>query len=279
MSLTRNSQFRSLLFVPGSKPERFDKALQSGADAVIIDLEDAVSPDDKDEARRAITAWVRPDRRVLVRVNAKGTQWFEQDALLCKLPGVAGVVLPKAENPRDVTELVAIAKTKTAVFPLIESAQGMWNVLEIAKAPFVRQLMFGTLDFMVDMNMELENDDLNQYRAQMAAASRVANIRAPLDGVTTCIDENAIIERDTLNGKRWGFAGKLCIHPKQVAIVNECYAPSAVDVAWAKRVLDASSRADGAALCVDGKMVDRPVVLRAQRIVDLASSALAAQMD
>ncbi|WP_159462778.1 hypothetical protein [Caballeronia catudaia] len=120
---------------------------------------------------------------------------------------------------------------------------------------------------------------MNQYRAQMTAASRVANIPAPLDSVTTCIDEVAVIQRDTLNGKRWEFAGKLCIHPKQVAIVNGCCAPSAVDVAWAKRVLDASGRANSAALCVDGKMVDRPVVLRAQRIVELASSASAARMD
>jgi citrate lyase subunit beta / citryl-CoA lyase len=267
----RTSQLRSLLFVPGSKPERFEKALQSGADAVIIDLEDAVSPEEKDKARRAIASWVRPDRPVLIRVNARGTPWFKEDALLCRLPGVAGLILPKTESSTDITELISISKKRTAVFPLIESAQGMWNVLSIAKAPFVQQLMFGTLDFMVDLNMELENDQLNLYRAQMTSASRIADIRPPIDGVTLYIDEPALIASDTLNGKRWGFAGKLCIHPRQVETVNHAYAPSEHEILWARRVLEAANKEQVAALSVDGKMVDKPVFLRAQRIIEIAN--------
>ncbi|HXZ09965.1 MAG TPA: aldolase/citrate lyase family protein [Paraburkholderia sp.] len=123
------SSYRTFLFVPGSKPERCDKALRSGADAVIIDLEDAVALDRKDEARRSIVEWARAARRVLVRINARGTAWFEQDALLGKLPGVAGIVLPKAESADDVVALISLIKGKIPVFPLIESAQGMWNAI------------------------------------------------------------------------------------------------------------------------------------------------------
>jgi citrate lyase subunit beta/citryl-CoA lyase len=265
---------RTFLFVPGSKPERFNKALESGADVVIIDLEDAVGLDQKDEARRAVTEWARADRRVLIRTNARGTPWFEKDALLGKLPGVEGIVLPKTEGAEDVTSLVHLIKRKIAVFPLIESAQGMVNAAQIAKAPFVKQLMFGTLDFMVDMNMALDNDELNIYRAQMSTVSRVANICAPIDGVTTSIEDADQLMRDTQNGKRWGFAGKLCIHPKQVATVKQCYTPSEQDIAWARRVISASAGAAGAAVSVDGKMVDRPVVLRAQIIVEAAGASI-----
>ncbi|MDR5765868.1 MULTISPECIES: CoA ester lyase [unclassified Caballeronia] len=272
MPQTRNQTHRSFLFVPGNKPERFDKALASGAHAVIIDLEDAVAPDDKVEARHMIADYLSPGREVFLRVNARGTPWFEQDALLCKLPGVRGVVLPKAESASDVTDLVSLVKAKIPVYPLIESAHGMWDSLQIAKAPFVKQLMFGTLDFMVDMNMELENAELNSYRAQLSTVSRVAGIRAPIDGVTTDINDVEGLTRDTLNGKRWGFAGKLCIHPKQVGTVNSSYAPSESDINWAKRVLEAFRISAGGAVSVDGKMVDKPVVLRAQSLLELADA-------
>src|ERR1700759_2436824 len=112
-------QQSSFLFVPGNKRERFDKAVASGADAVIIDLEEAVSPQEKEDARRAIVSWLNPQAHVLIRVNARGTPWFEDDARLCKLPGVAGVILPKAECAEDVTTLVALIKARIAVFPLI----------------------------------------------------------------------------------------------------------------------------------------------------------------
>ena len=269
MSHTNSERFRSFLFVPGNKPERFAKALASGADAVIIDLEDSVASDQKNAARSAIVAWANPSQRVYVRVNGRGTPSFEQDALLCRLPGVRGVVLPKAETPADVTDLVALARTRTAVFPLIESAKGLWNALDIAKAPCVQQLMFGTLDFMVDMKLDLTNGDLNVFRAELAKVSRIAQIAAPIDGVTTEIDDAGRLSHETLNGKRWGFVGKLCIHPRQVATVNRCYAPSDSELEWARRVLDAARAAGGAAVSIDGQMVDRPVVVRAQQILKL----------
>ncbi|SPB13542.1 aldolase [Caballeronia novacaledonica] len=261
-------RYRSFLFVPGNRPERFAKALDSGADAIIIDLEDAVAPASKDEARDAIAAWLSPERPVLIRVNACDTPWFDRDAQLGKLRGVAGIVLPKAEKAADIIALVSRTKSTMPVFPLIESAQGMFNALEIAKAPCVHRLMFGTLDFCADMNMATDDDVLDPFRANLAMISRVAGIGAPIDGVTPAIDDEDVLKNETLNGKRRGFSGKLCIHPKQVRTINACYAPSDAELAWAKRVLDAFSNANGAAIAVDGKMVDRPVVLRAQSIIE-----------
>ncbi len=270
MSHLSMSQPRSLLFVPGSQPDRFNKALNSGADTVIIDLEDAVKPDAKDDARRAVAAWAAPDRQVLLRVNANGTPWFTEDAQLARLRGVTGIVLPKAESASDVVALVSLTKTKLPIFPLIESAEGMWNAMAIANAPFVHQLMFGTLDFIADMGIESDGGELDPFRAQLVMISRVAGIHPPIDGVTPAIDDVERLATETRNGKRRGFGGKLCIHPKQVATVNQCYAPSESELAWARRVLDASEKANGAAISIDGRMVDRPVVRRAQRLVDLA---------
>jgi citrate lyase subunit beta/citryl-CoA lyase len=270
MSHFSQPQHRSFLFVPGSHPDRFSKALGSGADAVIVDLEDAVATDAKAEARRAVAEWASPERAVFVRVNARNTPWFGEDAQLSRLRGVTGLILPKAEAASDVVALLSVTRTKIPVFPLIETAQGMWNALEIAKAPFVQQLMFGTLDFIADMGMASDGYELDTFRAQLVMISRIAGIQPPVDGVTTSIDDADRLTAETTKGKRWGFGGKLCIHPKQVSIVNACYTPSESEVAWAQRVLDESGKANGAAVSIDGKMVDRPVVLQAQRVMYLA---------
>lgn len=268
MSEIQSRPYRSFLFVPGSRPERFEKARGSGGDAVILDLEDAVAPEDKDVARQQVAAWLAPERPVLVRINASSTPYYAQDAELGKMRGVAGIVLPKAESAHDVIDLISRIKRKIPVYPLIESARGMWNALEIAKAPCVRQLMFGTLDFGADMNMEPEGDGLDTFRAQLTMISRIAGILAPVDGVTPSIDNDELLQAVTKKAKRLGFAGKLCIHPRQVSIVNRTFAPSDAELEWARRVLQAFGNANGAAVAVDGKMVDRPVFLKAQSILD-----------
>jgi citrate lyase subunit beta/citryl-CoA lyase len=132
--------------------------------------------------------------------------------------------------------------------------------------------MFGTLDFCADMGMASDGDELDTFRAKLVTISRVAEIRAPIDGVTPAIDDTQTLETETTRAKRWGFAGKLCIHPKQVSTVNGCFAPGEAEIAWAKRVLEAFERANGAAVAVDGKMVDRPVILRAQGILDASGT-------
>ncbi|MBN3814001.1 CoA ester lyase [Paraburkholderia sp. Ac-20347] len=263
---------QSFLFVPGSRPERFERALESGADAVIIDLEDAVEPAAKDAARENIANWVSRRHPVLVRINGRATPWFEADAKLGALDGVAGIVLPKAEHGTDVSATVALARRRVPVFPLIESALGMWNAMDVARAPFVKRLMFGTLDFIAEMGMPDDGEPLNHYRSQLALISRVAGIDAPVDGVTPDIQDLARIEADALNGKRLGFGAKLCIHPKQIDAVHRCYRPSEAELAWAARVAQAAGEAQAGAITVDGKMVDRPVILRAQQLLALAAA-------
>jgi citrate lyase subunit beta/citryl-CoA lyase len=256
---------RSYLFVPGTRAERFAKALASGAHAVIVDLEDAVPPAEKDAARAAVAAWLTSSSPVLVRINAAGTRWFDDDLSLCSRPGVAGVVLPKAEDAAVVEHVSGAIGDSAFVLPLIETAQGLWHAVAIGRVKRVPRLLFGSIDFQLDLGVR--DDELLHYRSQLVLASRVAGISSPIDGVTTAIDDAEAIRRDTLRAIALGFGGKLCIHPKQVAIVNDAFRPTAAEIEWAQRVVAADAAAGGAAVAVDGKMVDRPVLLKAQAIL------------
>ena len=258
---------RSLLFVPGSRPDRFEKALAAGANAVIIDLEDAVAPADKERAREDVSAWLAPHRAVMVRINGADTAWFRDDLALCCRPGVAAVMLPKAERAEDVAAVRGAGAA--TVLPLIESAAGMAALTAIAAAPGVQRLVFGSIDFQVDLGVrDALEDELLFFRSQLVLTSRLAGLQAPVDGVSTAIDDADQLRDDVLRARRLGFGGKLCIHPRQVASVNRHFAPSAAERAWAQRVLDAAAASGGAAIAVDGKMVDKPVILRAQAIRD-----------
>lgn len=258
---------RSYLFVPGNRPERFSKACAAGADAVIVDLEDAVPVTEKAAARDAVASWLSPDHPVLIRINSPGSDWFRDDVELCGLPGVAGIVLPKAERMDDLF-MVKCAEHNRPIYPLIETARGFESAAILARARYVKRLMFGSIDFKLDLGIEGDEDELHYFRSMLVLFSRLAGIAPPVDGVTTAIDNIDALRHDTLRGRRFGFGGKLCIHPKQVGFVNQFFAPSPEDVEWAKRILASGANVDGAAVAVDGKMVDRPVVLKAQQIVD-----------
>jgi citrate lyase subunit beta/citryl-CoA lyase len=260
---------RSFLFVPGNRPERFAKACAAGADAVIVDLEDAVPPSDKLAARDALAAWLSPAHPVLVRINSADSEWFRDDLALCGLPGVAGVVLPKAEQEHDVAAIAAAGAP--AILPLIESAQGMWNAIGLARSPCVRRLVFGAIDFSFDLGISEGHEQLLYFRSQLVLVSRVAGIEPPVDGVTAALDDPGLVREDTGRARALGFGGKLCIHPKQVALVNAGFAPSAAELAWAASVLRAAANSNGAAVALDGKMVDRPVILIAQQMLDEAA--------
>ncbi len=261
----------SYLFVPATRPERFDKALAAGADRVIIDLEDAVAPADKDLARDALANWLAAGQPVAVRINSSDTEWFARDLALCGQANVAEVILPKAAEVADVKRVVQAGAK--AVMLLIESAQGIAHLNALAACEKVTRLIFGTIDFCVDMGIENDDRELDYFRSQLVLASKLAGLDAPVDGVTTAIDDAAVLSADILRGKRFGFGAKLCIHPKQVAPVNATYLPQADEIAWARRVMDAAGAADGAAVQVDGKMVDKPVLIRAQRILSVAQRA------
>jgi citrate lyase subunit beta/citryl-CoA lyase len=257
----------SYLFVPANRPERYAKACAAGADAVIVDLEDAVPPAGKDGARAALAQWLSPASPVIVRVNGAATEWFADDVALCRAPGVAAVMLPKAESADDLAGLAARLPAHVALLPLVESARGLWNALELARAARVQRLAFGSLDFQLDLGIRGDDAELNSYRAQLVLASRVAGIAAPVDGVTVAFDDVERVRADAARARREGFGGKLCIHPVQVAAVNACFAPTPEEIAWARRVLDAADRAAGAAVAVDGRMVDQPVLEMARRVL------------
>ena len=254
---------RSYLFVPGNRPERFDKALASGADTVIVDLEDAVPPEQKDAARATVAAWLSAAKPVVLRINAADTAWFHADLALCAHAGVAAVMLAKAERIED---LAAVGPGITLI-PLIESAAGFDNLCAIAAAPNVQRLAFGAIDFQLDLQMRASFDELLFFRSQLTLASRLAAIGMPIDSPSTAIENLDEVESEAQRARRLGFGAKLCIHPKQVDAVNRSFSPSAAEIAWARRVIAIAETSRGAAVALDGKMVDKPVILRAQGIL------------
>jgi len=271
--MTQLSQARSFLFVPGHRPERFAKALASGADAVIIDLEDAVPLDAKDAARTSLlSAWSAFDAgqraRLLVRVNPAGTPWHEADlAVLGDLPGLGAVMLPKAENAQQVEH--AFMVSGVSVLPLIESAEGVGQMDGIARAQGVLRLGLGHIDLQADLRIICGPDEaeIAPIRLSMVVASRRAHLPAPVDGVTTATTDADVLARDAQRSRRFGFGAKLCIHPAQVAGVHQALAPTEAECVWAERVLAAEVQAQGGAFSVDGKMVDPPVLLLARQIL------------
>lgn len=273
---TSLARARSFLFVPATRPERFAKALASGADAVIIDLEDAVAPADKSAARQALVQAflaLAPDpvqrSRMLVRMNAAGTPWYAQDlALLRELvtQGLGAVMVPKAESAANLGE-VAAAIGSCPLLPLIESVAGLDAADAMAATPQVLRLAFGHLDFQADAGLACGPDEseLVPVRLALVLASRRARLPAPVDSVTTGTQDSAQLASDAARGRRAGFGGKLCIHPAQVAVVNAAFAPSAAERDWARRVVRAVEAAGGGVCSLDGRMVDAPVLLLAQR--------------
>ncbi|WP_353194245.1 HpcH/HpaI aldolase/citrate lyase family protein [Pusillimonas noertemannii] len=263
MALSTASSF---LFVPADRPERFPKALQSGAQAVILDLEDAIAPENKHRAREAISQCYRREKNVMVRINGVGTPWHDEDIQLCKQIEVAGIMVPKAESARVLQVLVSHLKTDIALFPLIETAAGMADARDIAQAPQVERLVFGTLDFQLDLHIEDDDEGLLHFRSHLVLASRLAGLNGPIDGVTTDFNNASQTERDTARAKRLGFSGKLCIHPRQVSVVNQGFLPTDAELKWALQIVQGAT--SNSAVAVGEQMVDRPVLLRARRILE-----------
>jgi citrate lyase subunit beta/citryl-CoA lyase len=259
--------------VPGTRPDRFPKACAAGADVVILDLEDSVAPAEKEKARAAIAEWLSASQPVMVRINTSESEWFSEDLTLANHPAIIGVLLPKAEREEEIHMVTAKFGSSVAILPQIETAKGFRNAVTLGGAENVQRLLFGSIDFQLDLGMLAEEDELLYFRTQLVLDSRLAGILPPVDGVTTDINSPERVRADALRARRLGFGGKMCIHPKQVPIVNECFAPTAEEIAWAQRVVDASAAAPGAAISVDGKMVDRPVLARAQGILLVAQQA------
>ena len=268
------------LFVPGSRPDRFAKAVSSGADEVILDLEDAVSPADKASAREAVAAWLDVPARgadsgagpgrgsAWVRINPPGSAWYDADvAALFGSPGLRGVVVPKAEDPDALTRLRVRLGRAAPLLALVETAQGVHRAAAIAAAHGVCRLAFGAIDLALDLGAVESRESLLLARSQIVLASRVAGLPAPIDGVTADVGELDAVVADTAYAKGLGFGGKLCIHPAQVPVVARVLTPSAEEVAWAREVLAAAEAAGAGVARARGAMVDLPVYERARRVL------------
>ncbi|HEV8503117.1 MAG TPA: CoA ester lyase [Casimicrobiaceae bacterium] len=260
------------LFVPGDRPERFDKALASGADAMIVDLEDGVAPAAKAAARGNVLAWIAAlpsAARVVVRINAATSDYFVDDLRMLGEAPAVDVMLAKAERAEEVRRLAITIKADARILPLIESARGVANANDIAAAQRVARLAFGALDFARDLGLSGDPRGFIQPMAALALASRLAGLPQPIAAPTPSIDDAAAIAEDVRLAQAMGFGAKLCIHPRQLEPVHQAFAPDADAIAWAARVVAASGTNRGA-VQVDGAMVDKPVVERARAILEAA---------
>lgn len=264
---------RSFLFVPGGRSDRWAKAVASGADITVIDLEDAVPPEEKAAARAAVGAWLAQAQQidaVAVRLNSPATEVGREDLVwltgLARRP--AALVVPKAESAHHLAQVRAAAP-EVALVPLVESAAGHAALNEVARAPGVARLAFGHLDFMADTAIAAGDDEheLAPVRFAIAMATALARIAPAIDGVTTDIDDDERLARDMKRAIGFGFGGKFCIHPRQVGRVHAALAPSAELAAWATSVLEGDRTAGGRPFRLRGQMVDAPVVLQARKLL------------
>lgn len=256
------------LFLPATRLDRLDKASASGASSVIIDLEDAVAPDDKPGARTALTSKVLGAATVphFVRVNAYGTPWYEEDIAAVLATNAQGIVLPKTESPALVEKLRKQLPQEITLFGLIESAVGMGNVRSLA--PLFERLFFGSLDYAADLGCAHTNVGLAAAKSEIILAARLAGRPGPCDGVTPNTRDPQVVKSEASHGVEIGFRGKLLIHPMQVAPAIAAYLPDATQRDWAQRVVEAS--AAGGVVVVDGAMVDAPVVAHALQILKMS---------
>lgn len=255
---------RSLLFVPGDRPERYPKALASGAHEVILDLEDAVAPAAKDAARQTVGTWLREGHPAVVRINAIDTPWFDDDmAMLRSVPGAA-VMLPKADTASLAHTLRMLPGRR--VIALVETVAGYMGLRTLVCLDGLARIAFGSVDFATESGIADEGDAMTAIRTHIVLSSCHAGLEAPIDGVSLEFKDETAMRADALRSRQLGFGGKLCIHPNQVAAVNGAYRPTAAERAWAQRVLTAFQESQGAATAVDGKMIDKPVVESARRI-------------
>ena len=282
--------FRSFLFAPGNHVRRVEKALTLGADAVILDLEDAVANAEKAATRAAVVEAFRRPRRCqgYVRVNSLGTQWCHGDFLAVASAGVDGIVLPKVESASDLKTAEWLLKSLERerglpeggidLIPIIETALGFSNIASIARAGTrARRLAFGAGDFTLDVGLtwSIEETELLPYRTAFVVESRAAGLEPPIDTVWVALKDSDGFRRSVQRAKDLGFQGKMCIHPDQVPVVNDCFCPSQAELAHARRVIEGFAEAERkglAAIQVDGQFVDYPIVYLAQRLIARAQA-------
>ncbi|MGO4397932.1 HpcH/HpaI aldolase/citrate lyase family protein [Achromobacter sp. PAB15] len=259
-----NPLARSLLFVPGDRPDRYARAVASGAHVVILDLEDAVAPAAKAQARADVAAWLAQGGHGIVRINAADTEWYQEDVRALQGAPGAAVMLPKADAATVAQTVQALPGRP--IIALLETVRGYMDLHKMARLPGVARIAFGSVDFAVDSGIADEGDAMTAIRTEIVLACRHAGLAAPIDGVSLEFNDPEQMQADARRARQLGFGGKLCIHPRQVGAVNAAFLPTADEQDWARRVLAAFDASHGAATALDGKMIDKPVVERARRI-------------
>ena len=292
--MKRPGPIRTALFVPGNRLDRVSKALASGADRVVVDLEDAVPLSGKAAARQEVADFLSrsADPRIIVRVNGLQTPYFEDDISRILAEHPFDLLIPKVQSEEDVhladrfisrvEKRNSIETGAARILALIETATGVQEIFRIARTRTEPQrlltVVFGAADYTADLGigMTLDGTELLYPRSRLAVACRAAGLAAPVD-TPFMLDLNDLkaLERDARASRQLGFQGKLCIHPNQVGVVNRVFSPSAAQIEEAERIVrafEASEAAGQGVLVVDGRFVDYPVVVRARRILQIAAS-------
>ena len=283
---------RTALFVPGTRPDRVDKALNAGADVIIIDLEDAVPLALKEETRSKVREKVLEHRgkKIIVRVNAIGSGFCQGDLDEVLVKSLDCIMLPKVESPGQIREINhrllrleqerGMAPGTVSIIPLIESALAVQNIFSIlsekTEPARVLTAAFGAADYSLDLGMEItkQGSELNYPRSRIAVACRAARIEPPLDSPFMIdLKDTEGLKADATRAKQLGFQGKLCIHPNQIQACHAIFSPTKEEIQHAEKVIQAFEEAETggvAAIQVDGKFIDYPVVERARRTLELA---------
>lgn len=270
------------LYVPGDRPDRFDKAVAARPDVVIVDLEDAVAPGAKDAARRHVAEWleVAPEAAVDVRMNALGSPWGQADLeMLLDLRGHSGVRVPKVQSAGDVRAVATALDDTTALHCLLETAIGVEAAYEIAQAdPSVASLSLGEADLASDLGVTGE-DGLSWARSRLVVAARAAGLPAPMMSVYPQVNDLDGLAESCRRGRSLGFIGRTAIHPRQLPVIVRAFQPSAEEVTAATATVDALERAEqsdtGVLLLPDGRMVDPAMLGAAQRVLAVDRAARA----
>ncbi|MFK3677645.1 HpcH/HpaI aldolase/citrate lyase family protein [Microbacterium sp. NPDC090218] len=259
---------RSWLLVAATQPETFDDAVDSPADAVVLDIEDAVDASRKDGAREDVDRWLRTGGSAWVRVNdVTSDHWASDLEVLRSAPGLRGVMLAKTEHGSQVTDTFHRLGGGVPVVALVESALGIENATEIARAEGAFRLAFGSGDFRRDTGMSADREAMAYPRARLVVASRCGDLPGPIDGPTVGTSHPLLREQSAITVSM-GMTGKLCLSPDQTSVVNEVVSPTRTDVDWARSFLqdfDARGR-----IVRDGS--DLPRLGRARKIIQLAEA-------
>lgn len=270
---------RSYLYVPGNRPEKLAKAALRGADALILDLEDAVPPEEKDGARRAVVEWlcgpaVPGGPEIWVRVNS-GPLLADDVRPLVRIERLAGVYLPKVASRDDVMALgIRLHDSALGIVPLIETAAAVLDAAAIASAPRIAHVALGEADLGAELGIDASPDgrEWSSIRTQVVLASAAAGIDPPVGPVSTDFADLDALRASTHALRRMGFGGRAAIHPAQVAIINEVFTPSEDEVRAAKELIAALEAAGGATTGPDGRMIDEPVIKAARLVLARARS-------